>query len=83
MKKLTFLILVLILFFSLTSKALAQEEILEGIISDIVEEKEIEIGDEKQSYQKLEILITKGSLKNQCRSRPASHRQSTKIQKRR
>jgi len=38
------------------------EETLEGIVAEIIEEKEIGVGDEKHLYQKLQISITKGSL---------------------
>lgn len=43
-----------------------QEETLEVTVVGILEEKEIlpEYGDEKQLYQKLELLVTKGSLKD-------------------
>jgi len=46
---------------------LHQEESLEAKITSILEEKEIkpEYSDEKQLYQKLELLITKGSLKGE------------------
>lgn len=42
-------------------------EDLEGRVEKILEEKEIipEFGEEKQLYQKLEIIITKGSLKGE------------------
>ena len=40
-----------------------QEETLEATIVEVVEEKEIEIMEQKQLYQKLKLLITKGSLK--------------------
>jgi uncharacterized membrane protein len=43
-----------------------QEETLEATIVDILEEKEIkfEFSEEKQLYQKLELLVTKGSIKD-------------------
>lgn len=43
-----------------------QEEALEATVVEILEEKEIqpEFNDEKQLYQKLELLVTKGSLKD-------------------
>ena len=46
---------------------LHQEESLEAKITKVLEEKEIkpEYSDEKQLYQKLELLITKGSLKGE------------------
>lgn len=68
-KKTAFLILPLVLFFFLFSKVLAQEggeETLEATVVEILEEKEIqpEHSDEKQLYQRLELLVTKGSLKD-------------------
>jgi uncharacterized membrane protein len=44
-----------------------QEETLEAIVVKILEEKEIwsEFSDQKQLYQKLELLVTKGSLKDE------------------
>lgn len=41
-----------------------QEETLEATITNILEEKEIELMDKKQLYQKLELLVTKGSLRD-------------------
>lgn len=41
-----------------------KEEILEGTIVEILEEKELELEGQKQLYQKLEILVTKGTLKD-------------------
>ncbi len=41
-----------------------QEEILEGKVVSIKEEKEIEVMGKKQLYQKLGLLVTKGSLKD-------------------
>jgi len=41
------------------------EETLEGTVIEIIDEKEVETGDERHLYQKLKILITKGSLKDQ------------------
>lgn len=41
-----------------------QEETLEATIVSILEEKEIEVMEKKQLYQKLELLVTKGSLKD-------------------
>jgi len=45
---------------------LAQEETLEAIVTGVLEEREItsELGGENQLYQKLELLVTKGSLKD-------------------
>lgn len=42
-----------------------QEETLEALIVDILQEKEIKIMDKKQLFQRLELLITKGSLKDE------------------
>jgi len=44
-----------------------KEETLEATVVEILEEKEIipEFNDEKQLYQKLELLVTKGSLKDE------------------
>ena len=57
MKKLFIVIFVwLFSFFWLGTSALAREETLEGKVTRILEEK--------QPYQKLEILVTKGSLKD-------------------
>ena len=41
-----------------------QEETLEVTIINVLEEKEIEIMEDKKLYQKLECLVTKGSLKD-------------------
>lgn len=41
-----------------------QEESLEASVVSILEEKEVEVMDEKQLYQKIELLVTKGSLKD-------------------
>ncbi len=40
----------------------AQEEILEATVTNILEEKEVDVMDTKQKYQKLELLVTRGSL---------------------
>lgn len=58
-KKVCFLLL--LLFCSLPTQAFAQEEVLEGKIISILEEKQ----QDNQLYQKLEILVTKGSLKDE------------------
>ncbi len=42
-----------------------QDEYLEGVIVEILEEKDIEFGEQTQKYQKLKIEITKGSLKGE------------------
>lgn len=39
-------------------------EVLEGVITDIVDEREVKVMGKKQLYQKLEVLITKGRLKD-------------------
>ena len=61
-------LLLLFLFFFLSSRVFAQEkeETLETAVVEILEEKEIqpEFSEEKQLYQKLELLVTKGSLKD-------------------
>jgi len=59
MKRICLILLAIFLF--LPSQALAQEEILEGKVVNILEEKQ----QEGQSYQKIEILVTKGSLKDE------------------
>jgi uncharacterized membrane protein len=41
------------------------EETLEGIIVEVLEEKEVGVGDERHLYQRLKVSITKGSLKDQ------------------
>ncbi|MBI5449326.1 YibE/F family protein, partial [Candidatus Gottesmanbacteria bacterium] len=41
-----------------------KEEILEGTITKILEEKEVAVMDKKQIYQKLEVIVTKGSLQD-------------------
>lgn len=40
-----------------------KEERLEAVVSEIVEEKQIEANGREQLYQKLKLLVTKGSLK--------------------
>ena len=76
MKKILFIIFLLLLsFFSLSVSIFAQtemigespkEETLEAIVEKISEEKQIKpMGSEDlQLYQKLELLVTKGSLKD-------------------
>ncbi|MDP4009963.1 MAG: YibE/F family protein [Candidatus Shapirobacteria bacterium] len=56
--------LVFTLFTLYSNKVWAQEN-LEGKVTKILEEKEVEIMGSKQPFQRLEILITKGSLKDQ------------------
>lgn len=58
--------------FSYAQSELVSEEKLEARVEKIIEEKEIEIPDptgsekpQKQLYQKLEMLVTQGSLKDQ------------------
>jgi len=63
----TNLILLAFFIFNSTLPVFAQdmsEETLEATITQIMEEKEIEVMEEKQLYQKLELLVTKGSLKD-------------------
>lgn len=74
MKKLLFVVFLLFLlcllprgFIHAQSEAIEQppeEETLEASITNILEEKEIEIMEKKQLFQKLELLIIKGSLKD-------------------
>lgn len=45
--------------------AATQDERLEGTVTSISDEKEIQVMDKKQLYQKLNINITEGSLKGQ------------------
>ena len=62
------LILLFLLVVNLNSTVFAQEtseETLEATITQILEEKEIEVMEKTQLYQKLECLVTKGSLKNE------------------
>ena len=42
----------------------SEEEILEGRVVDILEEREVGEEGQKQLYQKLEILVTRGSLRD-------------------
>lgn len=71
MRKALFILLSFFVFlFVFNSSSLAQgsltlpkEEKLEAVITKLAEEKEIEINGQRQLYQKLELLITKGSLK--------------------
>jgi len=73
MKKLLFIII--LLFFCLlppgfvraqgeSGEQSPKEETLEATITNILEEKEIEVMEKKQLFQKLELLVTKGSLKD-------------------
>ena len=77
-KRLVLIIFIPLLFVIIPSYAYAQqdfpapinppkEEALEATIIKVLEEKEIipEFSDEKQLYQKLELLVTKGSLKDE------------------
>ena len=41
-----------------------EEEVLEGRVVGVVEEQEFEEGEEERLYQKLEVLITRGSLRD-------------------
>lgn len=70
MKKIFIALLFIIVFF-FSSTALAQTEVvnslpkqetLEATVSKIIEEKQIEVMQKKQLYQKLELEITKGLL---------------------
>lgn len=69
-KFLGFLTVFFLLFFGsqvtiAQDQALAvQDEKLEARVENISEEKVIEVGGNSQLYQKLELLVTKGSLKN-------------------
>lgn len=67
MKKILFISLLLLVFFvsqKVAINAQTEEETLEAIITNVLEEKEIEVMEKKQLYQKLELVITKGSLIN-------------------
>ena len=46
-----------------TAQDVRQEEILEGVVTSIIEEKEIYEEGQKRDYQKLKFLVEKGSLK--------------------
>lgn len=46
-------------------RQLPQEEVLETIVTDVQEEKEVEIGSSKQLYQKLEVFVTGEKRKGQ------------------
>jgi len=64
-----FLILTVMVFSLLAHITFAQtnsfkEETLEAVVSNIKEEKEIKVMDKKQLYQKIELTVTKGSLKD-------------------
>jgi uncharacterized membrane protein len=71
-KKIVFVILPLVLSAFLVSEVFAQEEVtgdfqeemLEGKIVDILDEEIVFQENEQNLYQKLEVLITKGSLKD-------------------
>ncbi|MFZ5365876.1 MAG: YibE/F family protein [Patescibacteria group bacterium] len=65
MQKLKFLLLLSFIFFFLPIfDAYAQEEILEGRVIKILEEKIVIQEGEESLYQKLKVLISKGSLKD-------------------
>jgi len=67
MKKIFLTLFLLLVLFFCSFPVFAQvpkEETLEGKIVSIKEEKEIKVMGKKQLYQKLELQITKGSLKN-------------------
>jgi uncharacterized membrane protein len=72
MKKIFFVISLLLVLFSFSVPVSAQtestgsptkEETLEAVVSKVIEEKKIEVMQKKQLYQKLELTVTKGSLK--------------------
>lgn len=66
-----YLLLIFLLVSSIfPSPTAAQEnspsgESLEAVITNILEEKEIKFGEEKQLYQKLKLSVTRGSLEGQ------------------
>lgn len=67
MKKIIRFILPLIVFllcsFTVTSQTkLPQEEKVEAIVTKVIEEKQIKVMEKNQLYQKLELLVTRGSL---------------------
>lgn len=71
MKKIVLFTLLFVVFFSCQKHVLAQisttenapkEEVLEAIVSKVIEEKQITVMDKKQFYQKLELTVTNGSL---------------------
>ncbi|OGK62104.1 hypothetical protein A2334_04565 [Candidatus Roizmanbacteria bacterium RIFOXYB2_FULL_38_10] len=73
MKKI-FLILLFFIVFFCSSTVFAQtevvntppkQEILEAVVSKVIEEKQIEVMQKKQLFQKLELEITKGTLMGQ------------------
>ena len=74
MKKIILVILLLFLFCLLPKGFICaqdesigqppKEETLEAVITNILEEKEIEAMEKKQLYQKLELKVTKGFLKD-------------------
>ena len=74
MKKILLVVLLLFLYCLLPrglilaqSESIEQppkEETLEAVITNILEEKEIEVMEKKQLFQKLELKVTKGSLKD-------------------
>ena len=55
------------------------EETLEGVVAEILEEKEIGDGDEKHLYQELKVLITKGYLEEQTISVKSGEFASTNL----
>ena len=73
MKKLFLIISLILIIFSFNCPVFAQgesvgnppkEETLEAIVSKVIEEKQIEVMQKKQLYQKLELEVTKGTLIN-------------------
>jgi uncharacterized membrane protein len=66
--RILFVVLSLFLFFgtsTVSAQQVIQEEKLEAVVTQIKEEKQIEQEGKKQLYQKLELLITKGSQKGE------------------
>jgi len=72
MKKIIFVILLLFVLFSFyplvftpveSANIPTKEEMLEAVDSKIIEEKQIEVLQKKQLYQRLELTVNKGSLK--------------------
>ncbi|PJE68813.1 YibE/F family protein [Candidatus Shapirobacteria bacterium CG10_big_fil_rev_8_21_14_0_10_38_14] len=62
MKKIIFLFFLFALSFFLPKRVFAQEEILEGEVTAVIEEDVMTQEGRQSLYQQLEVLITKGSL---------------------
>ena len=58
-----FLVLFIYFFSGIIFASSPQEETLEASITKVIEEKQIEVMQKKQLYQKLELTVNKGSLK--------------------